>query len=317
MDAGVVCGRTGEIMFIFDKAPFPSSHASTLVEVTPGHLMAAWFGGTGEGKKDVQIWASDFDGTKWTPPQVLGSENGQPCWNPVLFVTPKNDLVLWYKTGPSPQQWTGYVRRSRDKGKTWSTPQALPASFFGPVRAKPFALKDDTILAPTSVESHRVWTPFVDRSNDDGVTWLRSNDFGVKDKPGQIQPTIFESKPGTLVALMRSKDPKFICRSVSTDNGVTWSIAQPTTLPNNNAGIDVVTAKDGAVWLIHNPVAIGRFPLRLSKSVDGGATWEKVTDLETEAGEFSYPALIAGSDGKLHMTYTWNRTHIKYVVQPV
>ena len=52
-------------MFIFEKAPFPSCHASTLVEHEPGKLLAAWFGGKDEGAKDVQIWASTFDGKKW------------------------------------------------------------------------------------------------------------------------------------------------------------------------------------------------------------------------------------------------------------
>lgn len=299
-------------MFIFDKAPFPSCHASTLVEVAEGRFLAAWFGGTDEGAKDVQIWASEFDGEKWTPPQVLGSEPGQPCWNPVLFVTPKHELALWYKIGPSPERWTGVVRRSRDRGKTWSKPELLPGGFFGPVRAKPYALSDGTILAPTSVESYRVWTPYVDRSTDDGRTWTRSNPFNVPDKSGQIQPTLFESKPGTLVALMRSRDPKFVCRSTSTDGGKTWSAAVPIKLPNPSSGLDaVVTA--GAVYLIHNPEPTGRRTLRISVSRDGGHLWwESFADLEWGDGEYSYPAVVLGRDGRLHITYTWNRTHIKY-----
>src|SRR5215204_5307777 len=107
-------------MFIFEKAPFPKCHASTLVAHEAGKLLAAWFGGTDEGAKDVQIWGSAFDGTKWSAPAVLGTEPGQPTWNPVYFKTAKGTLWLWYKAGPSPERWTGYARKSTDNGATWS-----------------------------------------------------------------------------------------------------------------------------------------------------------------------------------------------------
>src|SRR5262245_55833453 len=53
--------------FIFTEAPFPQSHASTIAE-TPEGLIAAWFGGTKEGFKDVCIWTSRLVNNKWTPP---------------------------------------------------------------------------------------------------------------------------------------------------------------------------------------------------------------------------------------------------------
>jgi predicted neuraminidase len=300
-------------MFIFEKAPFPSCHASTLVEHDAGKLMAAWFGGKAEGAKDVQIWGSTFDGKAWSEPAVLGTEPGQPCWNPVLFKTAKGTLHLWYKAGPKPDNWTGFVRTSTDSGKTWSKPEMMPAGFWGPVRAKPIQLANGTILAGTSVESYRNWTPFVDRSTDDGKTWKRSNAFGVPEKPAQIQPTLFEGKDGVIVALMRSGNPMRVCRSESKDGGETFTPAVETELGNPNAGIDAVRTKEGDVFLIYNPSPLARTPISLARSTDDGKTWKKLVDLEKEPGEFSYPAMIQASSGNLEMTYTWKRTHIKHV----
>jgi predicted neuraminidase len=190
----------------------------------------------------------------------------------------------------------------------------LPAGFYGPVRAKPIALADGTILAGTSVETHRNWTPYVDRSTDGGVTWTRSNAFPVPGNFGQIQPTLAVGSKGQIVVLMRSRGPKLICRSVSTDGGKTYSAAEPLKdMPNPSAGIDAVTL-GGAIYLIHNPTIIGRSPITVSKSTDDGLTFTKVLDLETEPGEYSYPAMVDGGDGTLAITYTWRRTHIKFVV---
>ncbi|MGL6074790.1 MAG: sialidase family protein [Fimbriiglobus sp.] len=298
-------------MFIFEKAPFPSCHASTLVEITKGQYLAAWFGGKAEKAKDVQIWGSRFDGKTWSAPEVWGTEPGFPTWNPVLFRTANKELKLWYKAGPDPQTWTGYVRTSTDEGKTWSKPEILPAGLFGPVRAKPILLADGTILAGTSMEAHRVWTPYVDRSTDHGVTWLRSNAYATKAGEHQIQPTLFVGKNGDVISLMRSRKPLQVCRAVSKDGGKTFGPAEPIDLPNPSAGIDAVMV-NGTVWLIHNPTPILRSPLSLAKSTDDGVTFTKVKDLETEPGEYSYPAMILSESGDLAFTYTWRRTHIKF-----
>jgi predicted neuraminidase len=210
--------------------------------------------------------------------------------------------------------WTGFTRTSTDGGKTWSKAEVLPAGFFGPVRAKPLRLADGTLLAPTSLESHRCWTPYVDRSTDDGATWTRSNPFNAATGHDQIQPTLFEAKPGTVVALMRSKNPLKVMRAVSTDGGKTFSPAEPTDLFNPNSGIDAVKTPAGDVFLVYNPVPVARTPLSLARSTDDGKTWAKVLDLETELGEFSYPAMVLASDGKLHLTYTWKRKHIFHAV---
>lgn len=46
--------------FIYNKAPFPECHAST-IEETPSGLVAAWFGGTA---KSIRMLESGFHATK-------------------------------------------------------------------------------------------------------------------------------------------------------------------------------------------------------------------------------------------------------------
>ena len=149
--------------FIFDHAPFPSAHASTIVETKSG-LVAAWFGGSDEGFPDVGIWTSRNEGKGWTPPVEVArwNEVGSrlPCWNPVLF-QPKDGLLwLFYKAGPTPANWWGMLISSNDDGKTWSNPKRLADGFLGPVKNKPIALKDGTIVAPTSFENRGWRSPF-------------------------------------------------------------------------------------------------------------------------------------------------------------
>lgn len=301
-------------MFIFEKAPFASCHASTIVEVEPGRFFAAWFGGKDEGAADVKIWSSRFDGRAWTAPVVVAEEPGFPCWNPVLFKSKNGTVFLFYKAGPKPMSWSGYVRHSTDNGKTWGKVEQLPAGLLGPIKNKPIQRADEAILAPTSVESHRAWCCWIERSNDDGKTWKRFGPIQVPGHPhGIIQPTLFERKDGSILALCRSRGLGAIVQSESKDNGETWTAASKTELPNPGSGIDGVRAANGEFFLVYNHTKKGRTPLNLGRSTDEGKTWKRVATLEEQPGEYSYPAMIHGSDGKLHVTYTHNRRHIKYV----
>ncbi len=36
--------------------------------------------------------------------------------------------------------------------------------------------------------------------------------------------------------------------------------------------------------------------------------------LETEPGEYSYPAIIQTADGLVHITYTWKRQRVRHAV---
>jgi predicted neuraminidase len=302
-------------MFIFEKAPFASCHASTIVETDLGRFLAAWFGGTAEGASDVRIWWAKYDGKAWSKPEVAAEELGFPCWNPVLFKSQAGTLFLFYKAGPKPVSWSGYVRRSRNDGLSWGRPEQLPAGLLGPIKNKPIQDAKGMILAGTSVESHKAWACWVERSADDGKTWQRFGPIVVPGHPhGIIQPTIFSTGTDSLAVLCRSRGLGRICRAESPDAGVTWTPARPIDLPNPNSGIDVVRTPTGTLYLVYNHATLGRTPLNVARSEDDGKTWKMVATLEDQSGEFSYPAIIQAADGRLHVTYTWNRRHIKHVI---
>ena len=84
-------------------------------------------------------------------------------------------------------------------------------------------------------------------------------------------------------------------------------------LRNPNSGTDAITLADGRHLLVYNDTTTGRSPLNVAISPDG-KTWKSGPVLEDGPGEFSYPAVIQARDGLVHITYTWKRKRIKYVV---
>ncbi|MCC2668307.1 MAG: hypothetical protein K0Q72_778 [Armatimonadetes bacterium] len=299
--------------FIFEQLPTPSCHASTVVDLGSNGLAAAWFGGQEEGANDVAIWFSRREGGRWDAPRKVAAAPGVPCWNPVLHRFAADSLVLFYKAGPSPQTWTGFLQRSADGGRTWSAPEQLPAGILGPIKNKAIELADGSLVCGSSVESYRAWGCWVEITRDRGVTWSK---HGPINQPGHlygsIQPAVFGSRNGKLGMLCRTRDVHRIVRATSADGGRTWTPLAETTLPQNNSGLDAVRLKDGRVVLVYNHTASGRTPLNLAVSKDMGVTWTPGPVLESDPGEYSYPAIIQGADDTIHVVYTWKRERIRY-----
>ncbi|HSH92904.1 MAG TPA: exo-alpha-sialidase, partial [Roseimicrobium sp.] len=133
--------------FIYETAPFPSCHASTIVQTARGGLVAAWFGGTAEKNPDVGIWVARLERGRWSAPievangiqyrKADGSVVRHPTWNPVLFQPTTGPLMLFYKAGPNPEEWWGMLTASTDGGKSWEQPRRLPEGILGPIKNKP------------------------------------------------------------------------------------------------------------------------------------------------------------------------------------
>jgi predicted neuraminidase len=317
MHNGILCQAA-----IYQTAPFPSCHAATLCE-TGGAIVAAFFGGSGEGKPDASIWVCRNIGGTWSAPTLTADgvqpdRSRFPCWNPVLFQPREGQLLLFYKVGPSPSKWWGMLKTSSDAGLTWSDARRVGEKLIGPAKNKPVQLDSGEILAPTSVElAEAGWRLYFEHSKDGGQTWSASEwvEQDVATIPKATQPTILTHSPTTLQALARTTVGR-ICETWSGDGGKTWSALRLTDLPNCNSGIDAVTLRDGRHLLVYNHSNLEkvRYPLNVAISRDG-RTWEAAAILEDEPpGQYSYPCVIQTSDGLVHIAYTFKRKTIKHAV---
>lgn len=307
--------------FVYDSAPFPECHASSIVDLQDGRLMATWFGGTEEKHKDVTIWTSTYEKGKWHPFEQVadGIQNDNerfPCWNPVLFKHSSGTLYLFYKVGPNPREWWGEFIQSEDNGESWSEAVILPDGQLGPIRAKPIELNNGNVLCPSSEEfTSGPWKVHMEEFNPDQNSWTKTN--VDHDAPfNAIQPTIFRHSETSLQIMCRSRENRIV-ESWSTDNGKSWGKLSATSLPNPSAGIDGVTLPDGRQLLIYNPTEDGRHDrakLNLAISSDG-KEWTDIYKVEDEkTGEFSYPAMIQLPNGDIHITYTWKRKKLKHII---
>lgn len=291
--------------FLYEKAAFPQCHSASIVETKKGDLVATYFGGKHERNPDVCIYVSiKKKGTKeWSKPILAADgvfttpqgtdKDGQPimrkaCWNPVICEMPNGELWIFFKIGTKVADWTGWLTKSKDGGKTWSKREALPEGFLGPVKNKPEII-NGRLLCPSSTEVNgwkfhmeiydlktKQWkyvgpveTEMAMRCENmktstvsDASASGKKEDIeapdagGVADKSGMhpidcIQPSILKLKDGRLQVLMRTRNGK-IATSFSSDNGDTWTKVALLDVPNNQSGTDAVTLQDGRHVLIYN-----------------------------------------------------------------
>jgi predicted neuraminidase len=331
------------------------NHASTLVELKNGDILAAWFGGAKEGAPDVKIYGARLHDGAWSAPFELARAEAVACWNPVLFHTRDGRLWLYYKLGTRPSTWTGARKVSTDEGLTWSAAEPLPEGILGPIKDKPLVLPDGTIVSGSSVENGK-WNVWIERSADSGAHWTKSGPITVPDSAdipdpafltstahvepantgsradskthtklyppaketvGIIQPAVvaLDARHLRFYARGHSRSAK-IAVSDSFDGGKTWTQARFIALPNPNSGIDAVRLHDGRIVLIFNNSSNARTPLNLAISRDG-EHFKVFKTLEDGPVQYSYPAIVQAANGDLLMTYSWRRETIKFVRIPL
>ena len=338
---------------------FPHNHAPNLLLLSNGDLLCTWFGGSCEGKADISIHYSRLKKgeASWSKPVVLSGDEKRSEQNPILYEVKPGHLWLLYTAQIGVHQETAVVRirKSDDYGRNWSMAEDLFEAEGLFVRNPPIKLENDDILLP-AYYCQKSETGFlgddysvVKLSSDGGSSW---EEVSIPESRGLVHMSAVELNNKVIVGFFRNRRADYIYRTLSKDQGRTWSVPEALELPNNNSSIQCLKLNSERLALVYDDVnkhisppkvdmppwfdkkdmenvgvkevekpsavwGVKRNPLVISLSEDGGKTWPYKKELITDEGlegepEFSYPSLIQDDTGLIHIAYTYLREYIRY-----
>ena len=310
-------------------------HVASISEMSEGKFVAAWYGGTREGAKDVAIFLSFLPSEKdavWSDPKMVADrvsvskELGRyikKVGNPVVFSDPQKRLWMIFVTIPF-GGWSCSslnVKVSDDGGDTWTRARRLTLSPFlnisELVRNNPISLQNGGFGVPIYHEFIGYFPEILWISLKNGATasieYRKTRIIGGRD---YIQPAVAVTGKRSACAFFRCRSEKrAVGRSTTIDGGNTWSGAERLEQANPDAALDVIPLSDGRFLMAFNDSAATRENLKLALSGDRGKSWRAIATLENSPGqEFSYPYMIRSRSGDIHLVYTWKRKRIKHVV---
>jgi predicted neuraminidase len=239
--------------------------------------------------------------------------------NAVIFADSSDRLWLVFVT-VSIGGWSGSslnVTVSADRGATWAPAERLTLSpFFNLaelVKNAPVALADGGWAIPIY---HELAGTFAE------VLWLHEDSGNVRATKSRMSAGWFGYQPAltaldgerALAILRDDGGAHAVSLASSDDAGRSWTEPRSLDLPNPDAGLDGIRLRDGRLLMAFNDSATGRENLRLALSADEGRSWRRIATLAEEPGaDFSYPFLVQGRDGVVHLVYSWQRKSIKHV----
>jgi predicted neuraminidase len=314
-------------------------HVGSVCEMSDGQLGAVWYGGTREGAKDVAIFFStkpSDPNRPWSPPEIIVDRESatkelhryiRKVGNPVLFSGPEKRLWLIY-VSITVGGWSGSslnVKASLDGGLTWTDSHRLTLSpFFNIselVKGRPLPVNvmegnenRDHFAVPIYHECLGYFPEIL------WIAFPRTNEafFYEKSRMAEgnffIQPSIAPLNTHSAKAFYRCLSP---ARQISTartdDGGQTWSKPKFLDLPNPDSAVDALPLSQNRILMAFNDSSNNREILQLAVSNDQGINWIRIHTLENSPHEeFSYPYMIRGRNGLIHLVYTWKRKRIKH-----
>ena len=324
--------------FITEARPAPFVHAPALVETRNGDLLAVWYAGTREGRRDVRLFAARRRQGRatWDEPWTLIDRRSiqaslmrfvQTIGNPVLGRDRDGRIWLFFVTTSS--GWSGGQVDcvvSADDGATWSAPKALvtsPVWNIGTLtKGVPFLYQDGSLGLPLyHMLMHNLSA--LARVGPNGVVVDTTRIAWLKQA---IQPVIVPLDERRALALHRqeSPEPRHVLLARTADGGRTWSSVEPLPLPNPSSAVAAVRTDSGGVLLAFNNSGRDRRNLSLALSNDEGASWRILTEIDhigldmsaardALSDNISYPYMIRSANGTYQLVYAYGSSYIRSV----
>lgn len=314
-------------------AGVPSAHASALVALDDGEVLAFWWAGARESGADVAIYLARWKEGRWSEAQRIVERGGlgrqlgfgvRRLGNPTAWVARDGRIHLYaVATGLGGWAASRIVHLvSLDRGHTFNAVRVLALSpLFNTsflVRANSVGLADGGWLLPAYFELGHKY-PLVMAMDAQGAP-LWSQRIGASTTT--LQPALLPVSSTEIHALMRDHGAqRRLQRATSVDAGRNWRDAPALGMVNDDSSVAAIPLAEGGFVMAHNDQlatpATARQWLRLSTSADA-QTWHAALDVRRGARgeEFSYPSLLrVGSE--LHVTFTELRGAIGHHVYDI
>ena len=334
------------------------SHMSTIVRLNgPAENRNVWMvawqtSSTIEGVADQHLsMSASSDGAKWDKARRIPIRQKQALWSPVLFVPPgseRDEVWLFYTESTNclraarklpngnkiPPRYApgGDVKlvKSFDGGRSWSSPTLILAQSDGVVpkvianqivvhrgtgnwvlpywreKAPPEACKNSNAPAYAGALV----------STDRGRTWRAKGQIRVGGT-WLIEGTAVERSDGSIACIFRTSKGR-LYQSISYDGGMSWTGANPTSVPNPDSKVNAITLTTGELALAFNDspdnskVNKGRARLRVAVSCDGGQHWVTISELEEGSLRMyiHYPTAVQDGDRLLVVYSVMGHPHL-------
>ena len=299
------------------SAERPRHDGATIVELRDGRLLMAWMEHTG-GKEighdhapgHIASMLSSDGGRTWGEYRVMVANNPQDVniHFPCLLRLQNGDILFFYQrrhelATAAPQVSTGYVCRSADEGRTFSTPREHELIRRNDVSANCLIqLSSGRIILPLlrvlgnwcevgpDGQSRDTCISSVSYSDDNGMSWQGAETWVELPRRGAMEAHVAELKDGRLLMTLRTQLGA-VFQSESRDQGITWSKPQTTGLRAPESMPTLAHIPDtGDLMLVWNHSLFDprfdhcgkRTPLTVAVSRDDGASWERFKNIESD-----------------------------------